>query len=166
MKCLRTFLPLQLQCLPSYLSNRVSHNLLPTVRLLRVLSLQNCPITDLPDSIDNLKHLRYLDLSRTLIRQLPESVCTLYNLQTLILSWCRFLIELPTSFSKLINLRHLDLNASKVKEMPYHIGQLKDLQTLTTFIVGKKSGSRIRELRELPLIRGRLHFKAAKCGVC
>ena len=155
-KCLRTFLPLQLQCLPSYLSNRVSHNLLPTVRLLRVLSLQNCPIIDLPDSIDNLKHLRYLDLSRTLIRQLPESVCTLYNLQTLILSWCRFLIELPTSFSKLINLRHLDLNASKVKEMPYHIGQLKDLQTLTTFIVGKKSGSRIRELRELPLIRGRL----------
>lgn len=84
----------------------------------------------------------------------------------MILSCCRFLISLPTSFSKLINLRHLDLNGSKVKEMPHHMGQLRDLQVLTTFIVGKSSGSRIIELRELSLIGGRLHFQVAKCNFC
>lgn len=78
-KCLRTFLHLQSQCLPSYFSNKVSHNLLPTLRFLRVLSLRNCSIIGLPDSIGSLKHLHYIDLSRTLLRGLPESVCTLCN---------------------------------------------------------------------------------------
>ncbi|KAJ9687339.1 hypothetical protein PVL29_016003 [Vitis rotundifolia] len=168
---LRTFLPLNLGYLPRYhlmdkaskqmhpcsyhylprfpLSYRVPNDLLPKIQYLRVLSLCYYGIIDLPDTIGNLKHLRYLDLSYTPIKRLPNSVCSLYNLQTLILSFCDNLVELPIMMSKLIRLRHLDIRHSKVKEMPSQLGQLKSLQKLTNYRVGKKSGTRVGELREL-----------------
>jgi hypothetical protein len=97
--CLRTFLPLMLpnpsQC---YLTPMVPLKLLPKLRRFRVLSLSGYCISDLPESIGNLKHLRYLDLSYTPIRRLPESITTLYNLQTLILERCLFLKKLPSKF--------------------------------------------------------------------
>ncbi|KAL5578873.1 hypothetical protein UlMin_011315 [Ulmus minor] len=55
---------------------------------LRVLSLSQSSIIELPDSIGNMKYLRYLDLSGTSIKELPDSICTFYNLQTLLLSKC------------------------------------------------------------------------------
>ncbi|CBI23827.3 unnamed protein product, partial [Vitis vinifera] len=109
------------------LSNRVWTGLLLKVQYLRVLSLCYYKITDLSDSIGNLKHLRYLDLTYTLIKRLPESVCSLYNLQTLILY-----------------------------QMPSHMGQLKSLQKLSNYIVGKQSGTRVGELRKLSHIGGSL----------
>ncbi|XP_010657708.1 putative disease resistance RPP13-like protein 1 [Vitis vinifera] len=173
--CLRTFLPLNLRTWPRFdkvsknrnlnatkyivdfqLSNRVWTGLLLKVQYLRVLSLCYYKITDLSDSIGNLKHLRYLDLTYTLIKRLPESVCSLYNLQTLILYRCKFLVELPKMMCKMISLRHLDIRHSKVKEMPSHMGQLKSLQKLSNYIVGKQSGTRVGELRKLSHIGGSL----------
>ena len=176
---LRTFLPLELGNLPfdgmdkvsknrspcSYAhcllgwSNRVSNGLLQKVQYLRVLSLCYCRIIDLPETIGNLKHLRYLDMSYTSIKRLPHSVCNLYNLQTLRLSFCHRLVELPTMMLKLIRLRHLDIRYCNLKEMPSQMGQLKSLQKLTNFRVGKKSGKKIGELRELSNIGGILHIE-------
>ncbi|KAJ9687397.1 hypothetical protein PVL29_016047 [Vitis rotundifolia] len=172
---LRTFLPLNLEIWPredkvskrTYprssryvfefrLSTRVWNDLLMKVQYLRVLSLCYYEITDLSDSIGNLKHLHYLDLTYTLIKRLPESVCSLYNLQTLILYYCKCLVELPKMMCKMISLRHLDIRHSKVKEMPSHMGQLKSLQKLSNYIVGKQSGTRVGELRELSHIGGSL----------
>ncbi|RVW24512.1 putative disease resistance RPP13-like protein 1 [Vitis vinifera] len=48
------------------------------------------------------------------------------------------------------------LRHSKVKEMPSHMGQLKSLQKLSNYIVGKQSGTRVGELRELSHIGGSL----------
>lgn len=90
---------------------------------------------------------------------------SLFNLQTLILSHCRSLIELPIGMRKLINLRHLDISYSGVREMPSHVGRLKNLRTLT-IIVGKKSGSRIGELKELSHIRGRLCISKLQNVTC
>ena len=160
-KSLRTLLDVKESlCHPFYtLSKRVFEDI-SKMRYLRVLSLQEYEITNLPDWIGNLKHLRYLDLSYTLIKKLPESICCLYNLQTLIFRGCSDLIELPSKMGKLINLRYLDISKCySLKERSSHgISQLKCLQKLPCFIVGQKSGLRIGELRELLEIRETLYI--------
>ncbi|KAJ9685851.1 hypothetical protein PVL29_017787 [Vitis rotundifolia] len=141
------------------LSQRVLQNILPKFKSLRVLSLCEYRIIDVPDSIHNLKQLRYLDLSTTLIKRLPESICCLCNLQTMMLSKCRNLLELPSKMGKLINLRYLDISETKsLKEMPNDMDQLKSLQKLPNFIVGQKGGFRSGGLRKLSEIRGRLEI--------
>ena len=157
-ECLRTFLPLDPSGTigVSYLANKVPHDLLPKLRYLRVLSFNACRITELPDSIGDLKHLHYLDLSHTAIRTLPDSTATLYNLQTLILLECRSLAKLPADMGNLTCLRHLYISGSRLKEMPQKICKLKNLQTLSTFVVGKDDGSRMRELRDMLQLHGSL----------
>ncbi|XP_048420371.1 putative disease resistance RPP13-like protein 1 [Pyrus x bretschneideri] len=184
-KCLRTFLPI---CINDwferfYISKKFLHDLLPSLKRLRVLSLSRYKnFAEVPDSVGNLIHLRYLDLSQTAIVSLPGAVCTLYNLQTLLLSYCYALIELPADMRKLINLRtltlagcssltklpadmrelsslhYLDVSGTKIEGMPVEIGRLKSLRTLTAFVVGKYTGSSIGELRELQHLQGRLRI--------
>ena len=152
----RYFFPL------SPLRSRVLNDLLRKVQYLRVLSLCCYEITEIPETIGKLKHLRYLDLSYTYIKRLPDSVCNLCNLQTLRLTFCRCLVELPTMMHKLIALRHLDIRDCNMIEMPSQMGQLKSLHKLTNYRVGKKSGTRIGELRELSHICGILHIEGLK----
>ncbi|KAF7138959.1 hypothetical protein RHSIM_Rhsim07G0060300 [Rhododendron simsii] len=152
-KCLRTFLPFKHRDIDGeWLSKKVVDEILPRLTRLRLMSLSEYGITQLPHSIGNLIHLRFLDLSRTRIRELPESVCTLYNLETLLLSNCHFLTTLPADLVKLVSLRHLDLSKTNLKEMPMHIGRLKDLRQLTVFILGKCT--RINELGEFRFLCG------------
>ena len=156
-KGLRSFLPSNVSLQFGCLSTKVVLHLLPELRSLRVLSLSHYwNLTVLPDSICNLKLLRYLDISHTAIKVLPDSVCTLYNLQTLLLLFCSSLTELPANMGWLINLRHLDIRGTKLIEMPLLMGRLKSLQTLTSFILGKKGGSSIKELREFQQLKGSL----------
>ncbi|KAJ9685486.1 hypothetical protein PVL29_017504 [Vitis rotundifolia] len=139
-----------------YLSKEVSHCLLSTLRCLRVLSLTYSDIEELPHSIENLKHLRYLDLSHTPIRTLPESIIALFNLQTLMLSECKYLVDLPTKMGRLINLRHLKIDGTKLERMPMEMSRMKNLRTLTTFVLGKHTGSRVGELSGLSHLSGTL----------
>uniref|UniRef100_A0A2N9HL93 Disease resistance RPP13-like protein 1 n=1 Tax=Fagus sylvatica TaxID=28930 RepID=A0A2N9HL93_FAGSY len=139
------------------ISTMMIDDLLLKFKCLRVLSFSTYKnMKHLPTSVGNLKHLRYLDLSHTSIKQLPDSVCSLYNLQTLLLSECKSLTELPTKMERLVNLRHLDISRTNLKEMPLQMGKLRNLQKLTTFVVGKHSGSSIKELRELQHLSGSL----------
>ncbi|XP_073224727.1 putative disease resistance RPP13-like protein 1 [Cicer arietinum] len=84
-----TFLALPLQepsplCL---LSNKVVHDLLPTMKELRVLSLSNyksCKrLTELPEDMGKLVNLRHLDVSDTALREMPVQIAKLENLQIL-----------------------------------------------------------------------------------
>ncbi|XP_059463422.1 putative disease resistance protein At3g14460 [Corylus avellana] len=155
-KRLRTFLHLNMFSY-YHLTRKVVHDLLPTLRCLRVLSLSNYGnITELPDSIGKFKYLRFLDLSSTSVEKLPDSICKLCNLQTLRLSHCEYLVGLPRDLWKLVNLRHLDITETGIKEMPIELGRLKCLQTLTKFVVNNRSGSCIGELGKLANLRGSL----------
>ncbi|XP_027345084.1 putative disease resistance RPP13-like protein 1 [Abrus precatorius] len=162
LKCLRTFLPLdRWYC---NITRKVPQDLLPKLKCLRVLSLSKYNnIVELPDSIGILVLLRYLDLSYTSIKKLPDATFKLYNLQTLKLSNCACLTELPEQIGNLVNLRHLDISDTNLMEMPTQICRLQDLRTLTSFIVGKKDGLSIRELRKFPYLQGKLSiFKLQK----
>ncbi|KAJ0478447.1 putative P-loop containing nucleoside triphosphate hydrolase, leucine-rich repeat domain superfamily [Helianthus annuus] len=156
-KSSRTFLALEKSRQHSFLSNKVLANLLPHLPLLRVLSLSNFNISEVPESIGTLRHLRYLNLSQTRITHLPESVCNLYNLQTLIVFGCSRLIELPKSFVKLKNLRHLDIRDTHVfNHIPLEIGEFKSLQTLSNIIIGAEGGFEITKLKDLENICGKI----------
>ncbi|XP_062114737.1 putative disease resistance protein At3g14460 [Humulus lupulus] len=161
---LRTLLSIRSSLGGSLVPKEVVHDLLPKLKCLKVLSFRG--ITDLADSISDLKYLRYLDLSGTDIVMLPESVTLLYNLQTLKLENCHRLESLPKDMHHLINLRHLIIRQEEVlneigslKEMPSQISKLMNLQMLTTFIVGKNSGAKIEELAKLSSLRGELSIK-------
>ncbi|MQL77821.1 hypothetical protein Taro_010217 [Colocasia esculenta] len=130
------------------------------LRCLRVLDLGDSKISELPDSVGELKHLRYLSLYKTFIERLPESLTSLCNLQTLELGGCCNLVELPLGMSNLINLRYLGLYLdecmpSLLMSMPPGIGKLTSLQTLSRFVVGTGDGCGVSELKNLKL-RGEL----------
>ncbi|XP_050281733.1 putative disease resistance protein At3g14460 [Quercus robur] len=141
----------------SHISERARYLLL-SAEILASAFFSHYDITELHDSIGDLEHLRYMDLSHTAIRRLPESVCALRKLQTLILSHCRTLTELPENMWKLFDLRHLDISGTDLNEMPKEMSRFKNLQTLSDFVVGKESGSTIKELGGLLYLHGTLRI--------
>ncbi|XP_071728860.1 putative disease resistance RPP13-like protein 1 [Rutidosis leptorrhynchoides] len=164
-RSLRTFLATSVGVIKRwdyfYLSNKILVDILPELPLLRVLNLSNFQISEVPESIGNLRHLRYLNLSRTEITQLPESVCNLYNLQTLILFGCESLVKLPNNLSKLKNLRHFDIRKTPgLNNMPLEMGNLNSLQTLSKIILGGENGRfKTSELKELKNLCGEISIE-------
>uniref|UniRef100_UPI001CB93B3C putative disease resistance RPP13-like protein 1 n=1 Tax=Erigeron canadensis TaxID=72917 RepID=UPI001CB93B3C len=118
-RCLRTFLLLSIPWQIPKTPNRIILELLPKLELVRVLSLSDCLITVVPESVGSLKHLRYLNFSNTHIQRIPEQVSELYNLQSLLVCGCLYLSSLPVSLVKLKNLRHLDMTHTRsLKKLP------------------------------------------------
>ncbi|KVI08889.1 Disease resistance protein [Cynara cardunculus var. scolymus] len=132
-------------------------------RYLRVLHLGTSShmLTDLPESVGNLKFLRYLNISRSKIVVLPKSIVQLQNLQTLKLTFCEHLSELPEGIRYMRNLRHLNIHGCcSLDHMPHGMGQLRHLRRLSTFLVGQGEGVRISELQELNLLGGEFSIKS------
>ncbi|KAM0010680.1 putative virus X resistance protein-like, coiled-coil [Helianthus debilis subsp. tardiflorus] len=163
-KCMRTLLAVSIDVDQSwnyfFLSNKILVDLLPSLTLLRVLSLSRSLITEVLEFISSLKHLRYLNFSRTEIEVLPENIGNLYNLQTLIVFGCKRLTKLPESFSKLKKFRHFDIRDTPVlKKLPFGIGELESLQTLTKIIIEGDDGFAINELKGLTNLHGEVSIE-------
>ncbi|KAL9349012.1 hypothetical protein Peur_060378 [Populus x canadensis] len=121
---------------------------------LRTLKLRWSNITELPDSICEMRHLRYLDVSRTSIRALPESITKLYHLETLRFTDCKSLEKLPKKMRNLVSLRHLHFDDPKL--VPVEVRLLTHLQTLPFFVVGQNH--MVEELGCLNELRGELQI--------
>ncbi|KAJ0860412.1 putative P-loop containing nucleoside triphosphate hydrolase, leucine-rich repeat domain superfamily [Helianthus annuus] len=159
---LRTFLATSIGEVESwrtfFLSNKIITDLLPELPFLRVLSLSNFKIIEVPESIGTLRHLIYLNLSRTSITHLPEKVCNLFNLRILILFGCDRLTKLPNNFLKLKNLRHLDVRDTLISfQMLLEIGKLKSLQiSLSKIDIESESGIEIAKLKDFENLYGKI----------
>ncbi|KAM4133917.1 hypothetical protein ACJW30_01G367900 [Castanea mollissima] len=128
-------------------------------KYLRVCKLAEKPLQNAPRSITSLKHLRYLDMSHSNFKVLPESITCLLNLQTLKLDHCCALRKLPNGMRHMKNLIYLGLKGcDSLTCMPKGMGQLTCLQSLSIFIVGKKNGYQLSELKGLHL-RNELSIK-------
>ncbi len=97
--------------------------------MLEELDLSHCGLTELPESIGNLRNLEVLDLENNELTELPESILDLRNLKELDIGGNR-LTKLPESFGGLKNLRRLNLGYNKLTELPESIGNLRNLEVL------------------------------------
>ncbi|KAF5185347.1 Disease resistance protein rga2 [Thalictrum thalictroides] len=137
----------------------IPYDLIASLRCVRVLDLSRTQITELPNSVGDLKALHYFDLSGTLIKSLPQSICSLSSLLVLKLRDCLNLFELPKNMKNMVNLRHLDLDIIRqLKVMPPRLGRLINLQTLSAFIAGKGRGYQIAELKNMNNLQGSLRI--------
>uniref|UniRef100_A0A8R7PUI4 Disease resistance protein RGA3 n=2 Tax=Triticum urartu TaxID=4572 RepID=A0A8R7PUI4_TRIUA len=128
------------------------------LQFLRVLDMHGRGLKELPESIGNLKQLRFLDLSSTEIKTLPASIVKLYNLQIMKLNNCSSLREVPHGITKLTNLRHLEGSTRLLSRIP-GIGNLICLQELEEFVVLKRPGHNVTELRNMDQLQGKLTIR-------
>ncbi|XP_058111974.1 disease resistance protein RPM1-like [Magnolia sinica] len=143
------------------LPNNPTSTSFSSLRLLKVVHLENVTMEIFHDDLTGLLHLRYLSLENTKIKKLPSSLGKLKNLETLNLKGT-FVHELPVEILKLECLRHLlvyryrrtrfhvpftDVDGIKV---PAGMGSLRSLQKLA--YIEAESGI-IRELQNLTQLR-------------
>ena len=126
--------------------------MLYNTKLLRVLHLENIKLKSLPD-VGKFVHLRYLGLRHSKITELPESISNLRNLQTSDISWSGNEFELSNGVLNLAQLRHLrmfrPMNDCKVR-VPRGISRLRNLQTLNVIYAG---GGIAKELGNMTQLR-------------
>ncbi|PON47244.1 NB-ARC domain, LRR domain containing protein [Parasponia andersonii] len=149
--------------------SRVDRLLFLQFTCLRTLSLKNCGLNTLPESISTSIHLRYLCLARNYgLRELPDSVCDLCNLQTLDLMHCSSLRRLPEGMGKLIKLKHLFIDWCEMLEgLPKGISKVSCLRSLDKLIIPehhKEAYLDIGDLKRLKNLRaeGNLHVKGCR----
>ncbi|KAF8024041.1 hypothetical protein BT93_F1294 [Corymbia citriodora subsp. variegata] len=110
------------------------------------MDLSVTKITDLPESVKNLRNLKTLKMAYTFLPKFPKDMVNLKNLEEIDFSFCRNLEwEVHCDISGLSSLRVLRLSSSNVAGLPQRICHLSHLQTLD---VGKCK--QLQALPELP----------------
>ncbi|XP_022685296.1 putative disease resistance protein RGA3 [Setaria italica] len=126
-------------------------------RVLRVLDLEDCDLSQADSSLKylgNLHHLRYLGLCHTGISQLPEEIGNLQFLQTLDVTLNK-ISRLPSSVVQLKKLMCLYIDRSTT--VPNGIGNLACLEQLLLLGIYDSTVNIIEELGQLTELR-QLHI--------
>ncbi|XP_026428094.1 uncharacterized protein LOC113323962 [Papaver somniferum] len=98
---------------------------------LRRLKFHNCHnLKALPSNLGSLTQLRSLDLEGTGITELPDSVSQICNLKRLNFRYCKNLKALPSNLGALTQLRSLNLEGSGITELPDSICRIYNLERL------------------------------------
>ncbi len=93
------------------------------------LSLTGNKLSSLPDSIGNLVNLKNLFISENNLSSLPNSIFQLSNLELLYID-SNDLSSLPNMFDKLVKLYILELNDNMLTSLPSSIFKLTNLNSL------------------------------------
>jgi Leucine-rich repeat (LRR) protein len=113
--------------------NKMDHKLLSEIGdidSLEKLDFSDCGLTDIPESIQNLKNLKYLKLRNNQIQSGPNWLSKLTSLEFLDLSGCNITNRIDlTGLSKVTDVV-LDYNA-KLRELPIGLETLNSLARLT-----------------------------------
>ena len=111
-------------------------------------------LTELPESLGQLKQLQSLYLESNQLASLPESLGQLKQLQSLYL-WNNQLTSLPESLGQLKQLQALDISANRLTLLPESIARLESLKLLSLGANRLKEVpmtiSKLRSLLELAL---------------
>lgn len=113
--------------------------LLKQLECLRVLTLRNLGIEEVPEEIGELNHLRYLDLSKNPFKYLPGALVKLCRLQVLKLNGCTELLWHSASsnvevLGQLARLQYLNLSDNhRMTILPECITLLSNLQDLSMY---------------------------------
>ncbi|XXG72335.1 hypothetical protein AAC387_Pa07g1462 [Persea americana] len=115
------------------------NNLYKSFKLLRVMQLDNVPISTIPDGIGDLIYLRYLSVKFVGLEPmltLPSTVNNLCNLQTLVILGVRILLPVDHGIWKMRQLRHLHIRPwCSTKETDMKLNELTNLRTLSLMTV-------------------------------
>lgn len=137
-------------------------SLLKSAKYLRVLDLQGCSVTDLPEFIAKLFNLHYLGLRGTNIQKLPRLIGRLHNLQTLDITSTK-IGKLPIAIIRLRKLRHLTMgkriglyprvvdrwDAVEIPDGPWELLELQTLKIISESIVLVQQLGKMAQLRTL-----------------
>jgi len=104
-------------------------NSLAKIVSLRALTLRNCQILEITDSISLLTTLDSLVLTENQLETLPHAFSKLKNLKTLSLSGNNFK-KLPVEILEITNLEKLSIGNNLINTIPEDINRLKALKNL------------------------------------
>jgi len=93
------------------------------------LAIYNQGITQIPETIGQLKKLQELYLGHNKLTHLPESLGNLYQLRTLTLEHNE-LTSVPDNLGQLQKLHTLDLSANQLKSLPIAFYTMKSLRMI------------------------------------
>jgi internalin A len=114
---------------------------LSQLKQLRSLTVCHHQLTTLPESLGQLTQLESLDLSNNVLIRLPESLGNLKQLKTLRVGGNR-LTALPESLGQLTQLQSLELTRNELVALPESLGDVRQLETLSA------DGNRLTTLPE------------------
>ncbi|KAG6469636.1 disease resistance protein RPM1-like [Zingiber officinale] len=127
-------------------------------QMLRVLELEDAPISNLPNEVSALFNLHYLGLRETGVQQLPNNIQKLQSLQTLDLRDSN-IVKLPRGVTQLKQLRHLFVTEIEIEfggstvvgcvPTLERAWQWKNLQTLRSVKANEKLVQRLADMKEL-----------------
>jgi len=109
-----------------------------SLKNLKFISLGDCKLKELPESIINLTSLQGIDLTANEISYIPLNISKLFDLRTIDLTNNNF-TEIPNPLKKCINLQYIDLinsegtDIDKLKSYNIGVNKIKTLTDLNEF---------------------------------
>ncbi len=119
------------------------------MKLMKSLNLSKNKLNEIPESIYDLSNLMYLNLSLNSISTISDSIGNLKQLQHLVLVCENEIEEIPNGLIELKQLKNLYLRADFTK-LKHIFSELNCLESVSQIVITKESLKQIHQLGNLP----------------